>query len=210
MKKIRLPRTDEIANSLIQDSVILTSAVCEIVGWRSECDESGTLTYDNVLVRSDKDARRMTSTLKNAIRQSKRIELWWKDETNNNENRAETSCRRTMLDVHVRSPWEALLRKHILLGDHQVISNMWLFWYKKAFIQFQTAIIYYITRSLKSLCILLEFWIISLACFAACFQIERMYLIREPCRLLLFRHLSIVLASMIDYFSLGACHGRFV
>ena len=24
------------------------------------------------------------------------------------------------------------------------------------------------------------------------------------------RHLSIVLASMIDYFSLGACHGRFV
>lgn len=102
------------------------------------------------------------------------------------------------------------LRKHSLLGDHQLISNMWLFWYNKAFIRFQTAIINFITRSLKSLCILLEFWIISLACFGACFQIERLYLIREPCRLLLSRHLSIVLASMIDYFSLGACHGRFV
>ena len=84
-----------------------------------------------------------------------------------------------------------LLRKHILLGDHQLISNMWLFWYNKAFIQFQTAIINFITRSLKSLCILLEFWIISVACFGACFQIERLYLIREPCRLLLSRHLDI-------------------
>ena len=76
------------------------------------------------------------------------------------------------------------LRKHILLGDHQLISNMWLFWYNKAFIRFQTAIINFITRSLKSLCILLEFWIISVACFGACFQIERLYLIREPCRLI--------------------------
>ena len=76
------------------------------------------------------------------------------------------------------------LRKHILLGDHQLISNMWLFWYNKAFIRFQTAIINFITRSLKSICILLEFWIISVACFGACFQIERLYLIREPCRLI--------------------------
>ena len=53
-QKIRLPRTDEkIADNLIQDLMILTSAACKIVGWRSECDENGTWTYGNVLVRSD-------------------------------------------------------------------------------------------------------------------------------------------------------------
>ena len=89
-------------------------------------------------------------------------------------------CSTFMCALHVKH----LLRKHILLGDHQLISNMWLFWYNKAFIRFQTAIINFITRSLKSLCILLEFWIIPVACFGACFQIERLYLIREPCRLI--------------------------
>jgi hypothetical protein len=67
------------------------------------------------------------------------------------ENRAETSCLRTMIDIHVRLKDKNWLCKHILPGGHQLILNMWLFWYNKAFIWFQTAIINY-TREAQRAC----------------------------------------------------------
>ena len=105
-----------------------------------------------------------------------------------------------------------LLRKHILLGDHQLISNMWLFWYNKAFIRFQTAIILHHTKlkePLHSSRVLNYFSSMLWSLLPDWTPVPYSWTLPSSF-ISSSRHLSIVLATMIDYFSLGACHGRFV